>query len=302
MATEIGREGRLALRRGGRPSTQVTKRRYAVSDGLNVVADVGGESDRTPVILMHGAGQTRHSWDRAMRELIACGYHVINLDTRGHGESEWSDKGDYGLPTLAEDLNLVIQTLDHKPALVGASMGAAAALYLVGSCRVPMAKALVSVDMVPQFEIDGAKKVTEFMRAHPHGFATLEEAGNAVSDYYPRRRGPKNPSGLMKNLRQWNDGRLHCHWDPEFVAPGEDAVHPKIGDLLRQASASVTVPTLLIRGATSDIVSDKGVADFRALVPLLEVVNIEGAGHMVVGDENDIFNKALLKFLDRTLL
>src|SRR5882757_10873228 len=105
-------------------------RRYDACGGLSVAADVGGDPSHPAVILLHGGGQTRHSWAGTMRELLAQGYHVINLDARGHGNSDWAKDGDYGLKALAADLRAVIGTLSSKPVLVGASMGGATGLYL----------------------------------------------------------------------------------------------------------------------------------------------------------------------------
>src|ERR1700680_1885101 len=79
-------------------------RRYKVADHLELVADVGGDPKAPPVVLLHGGGQTRHSWGGAMRALIAQGYYVINLDARGHGDSNWARDGNYSLDVLAADL------------------------------------------------------------------------------------------------------------------------------------------------------------------------------------------------------
>jgi pimeloyl-ACP methyl ester carboxylesterase len=97
--------------------------RFESPDGLGLAADIGGPLDAPAVILLHGGGQTRHSWSGAMRRLIADGYHVVNFDARGHGESDWAPDGDYSLAARASDLNAVISTLRQPVALVGASMG-----------------------------------------------------------------------------------------------------------------------------------------------------------------------------------
>lgn len=282
-------------------SNKPVQRRFKVTGGIEVVADVGGDPSAPPVILMHGGGQTRHSWDGVMLELIQRDFHVLNLDARGHGESDWSPEGDYRLATLANDLLIIIDTLKQPPALVGASMGAATGLYAVGNSDREIAKALVLVDLVPKVEQAGAQKIGEFMRAYPSGFVDLQQAADAVSEYYPHRPRPKDPSGLMKNLRRWDDGRLHWHWDPKFVERDERAEPPQMGDQLRAAARGVDIPTLLIRGQQSDIVSDAGVADFKQLLPQLEVVDVSGAGHMVVGDKNDVFNQGLIEFLNKTI-
>jgi len=281
-------------------------RTYTGVGGVPLVADVGGDPARPAVILLHGGGQTRHSWGTAMRALVAHGYHVINLDTRGHGDSGWSPKADYRLATLAADLRIVIDTLPAPPALVGASMGGATSLVAVGTTADPIARALVMVDVVPRIEAEGANKIGAFMRANPEGFATLEEAADAVSAYYPHRPRPKDVSGLMKNLRRRDDGRLYWHWDPRmFDQPelrrGDGPEPPRFVDQMIAACAGVHVPTLLVRGMQSDIVGENGIAEFRRYVPHLEVFDVADAGHMVAGDRNDAFNQGVIAFLEKHL-
>lgn len=274
-------------------------RRYVGAKGVTLAADVGGSPSQPGVILLHGGGQTRHSWGTAAREWVAQGFHVINLDARGHGESDWSATGDYSLASLAADLRAVIDTLPSPPALVGASMGGATALYAVGNSPEPIASALVMVDIVPRIEASGGAKIGAFMRANPHGFASVEEAADAVAAYYPHRPRPKDPSGLMKNLRRRADGRLYWHWDPRMLEPSKDPEPPRFTDQLLAACAGVHIPTLLVRGRESDIVGDEGIAEFCRALPSLEVFDVAGAGHMVAGDRNDAFNEGVMAFLRR---
>jgi pimeloyl-ACP methyl ester carboxylesterase len=280
---------------------QIESRRYAVTGGLSLAADVGGDPSHPAVILLHGGGQTRHSWAGAMRELLAHGYHVVNLDTRGHGESDWAKDGDYQLATLAADLHAVIRTLSSRPALVGASMGGATSLYLVGNSEQPVAAALVLVDFVPRVSPDGAAKIGDFMRRGSSGFASLEEAADAVAAYNPHRPRPKDVSGLMKNLRYKADGRLYWHWDPAMILRADRAEPPLFADILLQAARRVRVPSLLVRGMESDIVTQSAIVELQQCLPGLEVFDVAGAGHMVAGDKNDAFNYGVIDFLTRHL-
>jgi len=279
-------------------TNSVTERRYAVPGGIEVVADVGGDPSKPAVILLHGGGQTRHSWGGAMDELLARGYHVINLDARGHGDSGWSPDADYSLDAMSADLLAVVATLPAPPALVGASMGGMTLLHAAGSSEATIASALVLVDVVPRVDPVGAQKITSFMSGRLDGFASLEEASEAVAAYNPHRPRPKDPSGLMKNLR-WRDGRLHWHWDPKFVNRTQPVEPPLMAEVLLADAERIRQPTLLVRGMQSDIVSEAGVAEFREHIPGLEVFDVAGAGHMVAGDRNDAFNVGVLGFLQR---
>ncbi|MGO9933809.1 MAG: alpha/beta fold hydrolase [Steroidobacteraceae bacterium] len=279
----------------------VVTQRFAGAKGVELVADVGGDPAAPTIILLHGGGQTRHSWGGAMRQLVLRGYQVINLDARGHGDSQWATDGDYSLEVLAQDLECVIGTLRSRPALVGASMGGATALLVAGTHATPLAEALILVDIVPRVDTGGASKIQAFMRSGAQGFGTLNEAADAVAAYNPHRPRPKSNAGLMKNLRLRGDGRLHWHWDPRVLQQARHAEPPLFAQRLNRAAQQVRIPTLLVRGLQSDVVTESGVTDFRAHLPQLEVFNVSGAGHMVAGDKNDAFNQGVFEFLQRHL-
>lgn len=272
--------------------------RFRSNDGLELVADIGGPEGAPTVVLMHGGGQTRHSWSGAMRALIARGYRVINFDARGHGDSGWSKEKAYSLDHRARDVSAVLEGIDVPFALVGASMGGGTAIHAAASGLRPAA--VILVDIVPQVEKIGVDRIRDFMHGNPEGFASLEEASDAVARYYPERPRPKNPSGLMKNLRLRDDGRLHWHWDPGMFNPD---MPEKFHDTTVRSADIIgrdpTLPVMVVRGAMSDVVSDEGIAAFRAQVPQVEVADVEQAGHMVAGDRNDAFNAAVLDFLAR---
>lgn len=275
--------------------------RFQGSGGVALAASVGGEENAPPVILMHGGGQTRHSWGAAARDLVEAGFRVISLDLRGHGESDWSPSGDYAMEAYANDLREVAATLSMPPALVGASLGGITSLMAVGEMQMP-ARALVLVDVVPKMEREGAERIGEFMRANPHGFANLDEVADAVSRYISHRPRPSNVEGLRKNVRLKDDGRLYWHWDPKIsqdLTRGIRSGREAFLERMTRAATGVRVPTLLVRGRRSDVVSDDGVADLRRLIPHVEFVDVAGAGHMVAGDDNDAFNSAVEGFLAR---
>lgn len=275
--------------------TDIRQLTYRMSDGVRLVADVGGDPSRPAVVLMHGGGQTRHSWSGATRALVQAGYRAINFDARGHGDSDWSPSGDYHMSRRARDLGEVLRDIRTPVAFVGASMGGITALYAVGEGVKPAPAALVMVDIVPRPDPVGAGKIHAFMTANPDGFASLEEAADAVSAYNTHRPRPKDVSGLARNLRE-RDGRLFWHWDPKMLGePGE--LLP--GDIMMTHARRIHMPTLLVRGMASDVVTDANVAEFQQAVPSLEVFNVSGAGHMVAGDHNDVFNTGVIQFLQR---
>jgi len=274
-------------------------RSFRTPDGLKLIGDVGGSDEKAAVILLHGGGQTRHSWAGAMRHLVDGGYHAVSYDARGHGESDWSPNGDYSLPVLARDLQAVLATLRGPAALVGASMGGMTSFYAIGASDKKIAEALVMVDIVLRPAPAGVEKIRGFLNAHQEGFASIHEAAAAIAAYNPSRPRPEDVSGLMKNLRLRDDGRLHWHWDPRLITESPSTEPPSFIRELADVSSRVAVPTLLVRGGQSDIVDDEGVAEMRKLVPQTEVFEVPGAGHMVAGDKNDAFNEGVISFLGR---
>ena len=276
-------------------------RRFGGSGGVTLAADVGGDPGQPPVILMHGGGQTRHSWGKAARDLIRHGYHVISLDLRGHGDSNRAPDGNYLVDAFVADLRAVIASVPGPPALVGASLGGITSLLAVGESDHPIASALVLVDVVARLEEEGTRHIREFMGAHTAGFATLEEAAAAVAAYLPHRPRRASHEGLRKNLRPGADGRLYWHWDPAMIRGMQHIGQSRSLARLQDAARRVCVPTLVVRGALSDVVSRAGVRELVSLVRTAEAVEVEGAGHMIAGDRNDIFNAAVESFLRRTI-
>ncbi|MFZ5706813.1 MAG: alpha/beta fold hydrolase [Pseudomonadota bacterium] len=268
------------------------------ADGIALAADVAGPLDGQPVILLHGGGQTRGSWRNAVAALARAGYRAIAVDQRGHGESAWSEKGDYLLDRFGDDLRRVIETLDARPILVGASLGGLASLLAAGEAPQAEVAGIVLVDIVPWMEKKGGEQVVGFMRGTDGGFDTLDEAADAIAAYLPHRPRPDRLDGLSRNLRQRADGRWYWHWDPAFVRPNAKWDMDDINRRLSAAARAVSSPLMLVHGTASEIVSEAGAARFRAMLPQAQVVPIAGAHHMVAGDDNDAFLGALLTFLD----
>jgi pimeloyl-ACP methyl ester carboxylesterase len=266
--------------------------------GNRLAADVSGPEDGPPILLLHGGGQTRHSWSRAHRTLASAGYRVISLDARGHGQSDWIENGDYGPQSQVEDLLSVIDTLGAAPALVGASMGGVNSLLACASDP-RLASCLILVDVTPRLELEGIEHIFQFMTGNADGFGSLAEAAQVVSAYNPHRKQTSDTRGLEKNLRLRDDGRWYWHWDPRFMAGDHRQKVARIAQRMQDAAGKINIPTLLVRGQQSDVVSPQGAQELQAMIPHMTFVDVEGAGHMVAGDKNDLFNAAIIEFLQR---
>ena len=281
--------------------------RIPVAPSVTLAADAYGSDADPAVVLLHGGGQTRHSWDNTARRLGAAGWYALTVDMRGHGESDWSPDGDYAFERFADDVRAIARSLPAQPALVGASLGGMASLMAVGESADEIATALVLVDIAPRVELAGVARIRAFMRQGLDGFPDLESAADAIASYNPHRPRPKDLSGLKKNLRLKEDGRWYWHWDPAFMAlqepdePGLDGLPSRRmvqAERLEEAARRLRLPTLLVRGGSSDLLSKEGAAAMLALVPHAKEVDVAGAGHMVAGDRNDRFNAAVIEFLE----
>ena len=250
---------------------------------------------RGTVVLLHGGGQTRHSWRRTADRLVGLGWTVLAYDARGHGDSDRAPNGDYGLDAIVDDLSAVVDGTGVDPVLVRASLGGHTALAALG--REPViAAGLVLVDVIPRIDHAGRARIVRFIGGAPDGFGSREQVAEAVVAYNPHRPRPRNLDGLRKNVRRHDDGRWYWHGDPRFLdgAATRDDEHRLV-----EAARSLQVPTMLVRGAGSDVVTDDGVEHLRSLVGHVRVETVP-AGHMIAGDDNDVFTTHLADFLDAT--
>ncbi|MDT5105733.1 MAG: hypothetical protein QOI25_3246, partial [Mycobacterium sp.] len=198
------------------------------ADGVRIVADRLGDPAAPAVMFLHGGGQTRRSWARAAAAVAKRGWQAVTVDFRGHGESDWSEDGDYRVTTFVGDVMGVLRQLPPRPVLVGASLGGFTSMLLAGELAPGTVRAVVLAD--------------------------------AVAAYNPHRPRPSDLDGLRSNLRE-RSGRWYWHWDPKFIdgrsvfPPIEvtevDRMHAAVAAILRDR-----VPMLLVRGQMSDLVTE----------------------------------------------
>jgi pimeloyl-ACP methyl ester carboxylesterase len=282
--------------------------KFTGAAGNGLVGDIFGDHG-PPVLLLHGGGQTRHAWRNTAERIARAGMTAYALDQRGHGDSDWIADGAYTFFDFAADVRLVSETLSDRvgspPVAIGASLGGIASLLAYWGANLagcaPIFAALVLVDITPRVDMGGVEKIQGFMREHAReGFSSLQEAADVVAAYLPHRPRPRSQEGLKKNLRLHPDGRWRWHWDPQFLAGPHPVGSGRAGveAALVAAAGNLAIPTLLVRGASSELVHDTHVREFLALVPHAAYADVSGARHMVVGDRNDQFSNAIQGFLD----
>jgi pimeloyl-ACP methyl ester carboxylesterase len=275
------------------------------AEGNILVADRFGSGARS-ALLLHGGGQTRHAWDATGVRLAERGLNAWSMDQRGHGDSAWVESGAYDFTDFARDVvsvsDLIVSETGVRPIAIGASLGGIAALLAEGRLQPGTLSALVLVDVTPRMDPSGVDRIISFMAERMHeGFASVEEAADAIASYLPHRRRPSNLDGLSKNLRLHEDGRYRWHWDPRFIdgRHGTEARPQDVEAQLVASAAALRLPVLLVRGARSELVTDAHVEEFLSLVPQAEYADVKGAGHMVAGDRNDAFADAVVSFLEK---
>jgi pimeloyl-ACP methyl ester carboxylesterase len=267
------------------------------SGGITLVGDRRGDPDGKPVLLLHGGGQTRHAWEATANALAERGFNAVAVDLRGHGESDWSPDGVYRGEQFLMDLNTVVTSFAQKPIVVGASLGGMLALILEGVAHPGATAGIVLVDVAHDARNEGVNRIIDFMEAGSGGFATLDEAADAVAAYLSHRKRPESTDGLRKNLRQHANGRWYWHWDPRLLK-SMDIKEARGSGMFVTAAKNIKVPTLLVRGRESDVVDDKIANEMLALIPHARDINVADAQHMVAGDANDAFMQAIIAFCE----
>ncbi len=273
--------------------------------GLTLVGDVYG-SEGPPVLFLHGGGQTRHSWKKTAEALARSGFRAIPFDERGHGDSNRAPDRRYGYTDFAADAHALARAITLqfgcKPAVVGASLGGLSSLIATNLAGENPFAALVLVDVTPRMDPDGVEAVQGFMRQRAReGFATVEDAAAAIAAYLPHRPRPQSLEGLRKNLRKSPEGRYFWHWDPDFL-DGPFAINSErtvVENAALKSAAALGIPSLLVRGGSSELVRQDQAEEFLSLARGSEFADVADARHMVAGDSNGAFTVAVLDFLVR---
>jgi esterase len=249
-----------------------------------------GAPDRQVVLLLHGVNQTCHSWDEVALRL-SDRFTVYAIDQRGHGESAWAKDGDYSLDAMVGDLVEFSRLLALPQfALVGMSMGAAHAIAFTAR-RASDVSHLVVVDYAPRVEQRGVDKIKQMLAL---SWGSFEDAVEQMAAFNPRRTIDNIRERLRHSLSQRPDGSWGWRLDPALPR------HPRFRDSAVGAWEDVQMvrcPTLVIRGAESDILSAEAAKTLVERFTAASIVTIPGAGHSVAGDNPDDFFGALLPFL-----
>ncbi len=273
-------------------------RHFTTRAGLSLAADVGGDASDPVVLLLHGARENRHAWSRAARALVSAGRHVVSLDLRGHGDSDWAPDQDYSLDAYVRDVRDVIAQLPSKPAVVGYLLGGLVGLTLAGEDQEDSLSALVLLNTTLHVEPQFFNATTLFSRTMAEGFASVEEAALAVSEQQPYRARIGSHASLRRSLRQGDDGRWRWNYDPADMADDNPrrVTIAHCWDRLQAAAGKVRVPTLV--AGMANLVTEAQAQQMQQMMPGAEV-NVLPPAEGVGGDITESFDAVLVGFLER---
>ena len=253
-----------------------------------------GREGLRPLLFLHGGALTAHTWDLcclALRDE----FHCIALDQRGHGDTDWAPDADYSIAAQREDVKGFVDTLGlGRFILAGMSMGAINALAFAIQYPERLSH-LVLIDAGPEVRRPGSRRVRDFVNGSAKQ-ETLEEIIERALAFNPRRDPLILRRSLMHNLRRQSDGTWSWKYDRRrFQQMGDAHAVERRG--LAEGLAKVTCPTLIVRGAESDVFHDEDAERLAKQLPDGRWLKISGAGHTVQGDNPKDLAAALRVFL-----
>ena len=255
--------------------------------------DWRGDSDRV-VLMVHGGTGNAHDWDGLAQELRE-DYHILSLDQRGHGDSDWSTEG-YWPRQLAEDLTGFVEALGLPPFdLISQSMGVWTSIAYAGD-QWKMLRHLVLTDFGPEVGRESAREIRSNITDRPLGFRSSEEAVAWLEKAYPTR-----PRALLERRVQygmrlnWAD-RLVWKHDPEFTwITGSAGL--KATPYLWEQLARIQCPLLVLRGERSTILTPEIRDRMLAAVPHAQSAEVPGSWHFLYDESPEEFTRLARGFL-----
>lgn len=237
---------------------------------------------KTPMVLLHGGALTAHTWD-VVSLAFRPEYHCLALDQRGHGDSEWSPEMEYSRSAQVWDLECFVAEMGiDKFILVGMSMGGLNSLQYAGK-HSDRLWGLVIVDVGPDLHIEGARKITDFTSQFTE-LPSIEAFVERAMKFNPRRDPALLRRSLVNNLRQLPDGRWTWKYDQRHRVTWDlEQMKQEQAELWKDIP-HIGCPTLIVRGAQSQVLFDEDAARLADALPNGRWVRIENAGHTVQGD------------------
>ena len=269
---------------------------FTLVEGRQVHYLEWGPSTAPPVLCLHGGGQTAYMYEE-LGNALRGRYHVLAPDLPDHGDSDPGD--DFGRHGIAATLPALLAHFGlRKVAIVGASLGGIVAITHTAA-HPDSVGAIVLIDVGHKLEEAGVRKIMDFMGAH-ESFASLEDAATEIGKYLPYRKSFR-PESLRRNLRQRSDGRwVWKHgYNRRLRAASDEPARPweSVVEGLDTDAAALRCPVLVLRGASSDVLSSQGAEEVAALIPNARLATVHNAGHLAAGDNPESTVSLISSFL-----
>ena len=270
--------------------------RFVDAHGLRFHYLEWGEAESPPIVLLHGFAQTCHSWDFVALSLCDR-FRIVALDQRGHGDSDWAPDGDYTPEAYQSDLNAIVQELGLREiVLIGLSMGGRNA-FTYASSHPERVRALVIVDAAPESRPAGTENIRRFVQQEDE-LDSVDDFVKRVQAYNPRRSAQQIRGSILNNLKQLPSGRWTWKYDKLLRSPGRRlGSDPATERRLWSYVEGLQCPTLVVRGAETDVVGAETARSMQRRIPDARLATVEGAGHLVMGDNPAGFERAVTSFL-----
>ena len=277
-------------------TTQVQPVDQTVSaNGINLHYLDWGNTSAQPVLLVHGLRGHAHSWDDVSAALCQ-DYHVLALDQRGRGDSDWAPDGDYSGSAYVADLVGFCEALKLDSfTLVGHSMGGRNSMAFA-SKHSDQLKKLIIVDIGPTVDPAGGARITTEMQQVPEEFDSLDavveymsKQNRFASDRVVRRR-------LQHATRELPNGKIGWRYDLAIREQRRNGTVPPAEDLWPMLP-TINCPTLIVRGKQTDLLPAEVAQKMVETLPDARLVEVDQAGHMVFEDNPEDFIAAVKGWL-----
>ena len=231
------------------------------------------------VVCVHGLTRNGRDFD-ALAAALADRFRVVCPDMPGRGDSEWlADPNDYTFPTYLTTLTtLLAHAAIERCAWVGTSLGGLLGIALAAQRNTPLERLVVN-DVGPVIESPALARIAAYVGADPHfeSFAALEAHIRAVSAPFGALSDAQWETLARTTARQLADGSWRLKYDPGIALPFRVQAEQK-GDVWPLWDA-ISCPTLLLRGAESDLLAPATAAAMRTRGPKPRLIEFPGVGH-----------------------
>lgn len=262
---------------------------WSTEDGLRLhYRDYPGRADRPPIICL--AGLTRNARDyAALAERLAGEWRVIAVDFRGRGESAYAkDPMSYVPATYVQDVEALIADLGlDRYVAFGTSLGGIVAMLLAGTSRARIVGALLN-DVGPELDPAGLGRIRGYV-GKASSWPTWMHAARAVAennaDVYPHWEIGDWLAMAKRIYRLNSSGRIVLDYDMKIAEPFRVPGNEAGPDMWQAFAALKKVPTLIVRGARSDVLASATAERMLSALDHGELVTVPDVGHTPTLDE-----------------